>query len=148
MYCYDCFNCGITKNQVNSSHTQYFLKSFTAILFALLIILSSHREALIYLSFKLNQTYIAKNLCIQKNEQVNSCCGKCVLKKQLAESQKKENEGENPISTKELMPLIFVCSQFRNSIINPEIALDQKFKISVAICSRLLTLGIFHPPRI
>jgi len=138
----------LTKNQVNSSHTQYFLKSFSAILFALLIIVSSHREALIYLSFKLNQTYIVKNLCIQKDEQVNSCCGKCVLKKQLAESQKKENEGENPISTKKLMPLIFICSHSRNSINNTGSVWVHKFKISASISNRLLILGIFHPPRI
>jgi len=138
----------LTKNQVNSSHNQYFLKSFSAILFALLIIVSSHREALIYLSFKLNQNYIANNLCIKKDEPANSCCGKCVLKKQLAESQKKENEGENPSSEKKLMPLIFVCSQLQNSSNNPEITLDYKFKISASIFKRLLTSGIFHPPRI
>lgn len=124
------------------------MKSFTAILFAFLIILGSHRDAFIYLSFKLNQTYIANNLCVKKDEPANSCCGKCVLKKQLDESQKKENEGENPSSEKKLIPFIYVCSQLPNSIKNPEVTLDHKFKISAAISNRLLTLGIFHPPRI
>lgn len=43
----------------------------------------------ILINFQLNREYIAKNLCVKKNE-VNNCCkGKCHLQKQLENEDKK-----------------------------------------------------------
>ena len=57
---------------------------------------------LIYLSFKINQETIAKNLCIEKDVEGSVCKGCCQLKKKLAHQQEQkkqvppaENEKQN-----------------------------------------------------
>jgi hypothetical protein len=52
-------------------------------------------------SFILNQDFIAKTLCIQKEEQ-KGCNGKCQLTKQLAESNSDSNSPFTPQETKRI----------------------------------------------
>ncbi len=40
----------------------------------------SNQNTIGYLYFKINQNYIAKNLCVQKDEEENLCLGNCYLK--------------------------------------------------------------------
>lgn len=44
----------------------------------------------IWLNFKINQSFIAKNLCVKKEIENNTCKGKCHLKKELEKVQKQE----------------------------------------------------------
>ena len=50
----------------------------------------------VYLSFRLNQAYIAKNLCVQKDVKGNKCQGCCHLKKKLHETEQQENTNLPP----------------------------------------------------
>ena len=147
LYPLGCFNVVLLKNRLPLNKL-YFLKSFSAILFAFLILLSSHRETFIYLSFKLNQSYIVKNLCVNKDEPVNSCCGKCVLKKQLDENRKQEERSTNSPSEIKFAPLFFVCYKNRKNLESPTIKQNSNFQMVFPFYFRLLTSGIFHPPRI
>ena len=45
----------------------------------------------IWLNFKMNQSFIAKNLCVKKEIKENTCKGKCHLKKELEKVQTQEN---------------------------------------------------------
>jgi hypothetical protein len=49
-------------------------------------------EGLVFLSFKLNQDYITKNLCIEKDVEGSTCKGCCQLKKKLNEQQEQKKE--------------------------------------------------------
>ena len=49
----------------------------------------------IYVNFKLNQEYIAKNLCIKKEIENNDCEGNCCLKESLEKQEKSENPTPN-----------------------------------------------------
>jgi len=55
-------------------------------------------EGLIFVSFKINQEYIAKNLCIEKDVAGSTCKGCCQLKKKLNE-QKEQKEQLPPQQT-------------------------------------------------
>lgn len=147
MYSVDCFDV-ILLQERRPLNQLYFLKSFVSILFAFLIFLVSNRECFIYLTFRLNQSYIATNLCVMKDEPINTCCGKCVLKKQLDESQKRDHSGTEPGTQKELIPLLFVCSKFPNYLQRHETIRARMSQLVPLINSLLLITGIFHPPRI
>jgi hypothetical protein len=47
---------------------------------------------MIFVSFKINQDYIAKNLCVEKDIEGSTCKGCCQLKKKLNEQQEQKKE--------------------------------------------------------
>jgi hypothetical protein len=49
-------------------------------------------ELIIIVSFKINQDYIAKNLCVEKDVAGSTCKGCCQLKKKLNEQQEQKKE--------------------------------------------------------
>lgn len=72
-------------------------KHLAIALFFVLTLLQAFSKAITMLSFQINQDYIAKNLCEQKDN-IKSCCkGKCYLAKQLSEE---DNSEKNSSPTK------------------------------------------------
>ncbi|MEL6821016.1 MAG: hypothetical protein AAFP70_04580, partial [Calditrichota bacterium] len=45
-----------------------------------------------YFEFQVNWDYISKNLCIDKDNPVSACAGKCYLNKRLRESSSEEKD--------------------------------------------------------
>ncbi|MCB0514553.1 MAG: hypothetical protein R2798_14130 [Chitinophagales bacterium] len=76
------------------------MKQIFVILLALLVILINFREAAIFVSFKYNQEFIAQYLCINRDKPEMQCHGKCHLKKSIEESEKRQQQGANPINEK------------------------------------------------
>ena len=68
------------------------VKIIKAIFMAFALLLPTIGKLGIFISFKINQDYIAKNLCEQRNIKNNKCHGCCQLKKQLAENDKQEQK--------------------------------------------------------
>lgn len=63
----------------------------------------------IYLDFKLRQDFIAKTLCINKDEPITVCNGNCFLARQLNQAQKQQQEKPiSPSSQNPLLPLFFL----------------------------------------
>lgn len=46
----------------------------------------------VYASFKLNQKYIAENLCVNRNVKDSACNGNCQLMKRLEQQDRQEKE--------------------------------------------------------
>ena len=99
---------------------------------------------MIYFSFKINQDYIAKNLCVEKDVKGSSCKGCCQLKKKLNEN-KEQKEQLPPQSINKYDFNFFQCksSVFRFykrgiEIKLKEISCDYYF---------IYSTNIFHPPR-
>lgn len=76
------------------------MKAAGAIIFTILLLSQTFSKNWVYLSFKLNQEYIAKTLCVQRNISNNICCGKCHLKKQL-QKEDQEEQKQLPAGSKE-----------------------------------------------
>ena len=70
--------------------------------------LSSFQNIGMYIGFKLNQTYIAEVLCINKDKPEMGCNGKCHLNKQL----KKKAESSQPTS---ITSLVLRCELINNN---------------------------------
>jgi hypothetical protein len=62
--------------------------------YTLIFLLVSHTlsQLVIVSNFLLNQDYIAKNLCVNKEKPVLKCNGKCHLAKELKENEEKKTE--------------------------------------------------------
>jgi hypothetical protein len=68
------------------------LKKLLSILLILVFLVQSTSHLWILVSFKINQEYIAANLCINRFESIPVCKGSCVLEDQLNLAQKQEQK--------------------------------------------------------
>jgi len=68
------------------------LRSLIAISFTFLIVLSSSSKVWTYLAFKVNQDYIAAELCENRFEPLTLCSGKCYLGDQLQQLDEREQD--------------------------------------------------------
>lgn len=77
------------------------------VLFMLLIILvQSTSQLWITISFFINQDYIARVLCINRDKPESGCNGACQLKKQIEKD--KENQDQSNIDTKVKEVLVYI----------------------------------------
>lgn len=116
-------------------------------LFASILIFSilsfQFSELLVYVSFKINQDYIAKNLCIEKDTENSTCKGCCQLKKKVSEQQEQKNQF--PQNQTEKQNINFCNHSFQYAIIlNPHskvLLLKPQKQYSFSYLH-----SIFHPP--
>jgi len=123
------------------------MKRFPAFLLAILVLLQPFSSLWVYVSFKIDQSQIAKTLCVQKEIKNNTCKGKCQLKKRLANAEK-ETEKQLPSNQKQkLESVCFISTKYlylnysfgRNSA--------KKYSYIPDFYKALFSLNIFHPPQ-
>ena len=69
-------------------------KRLVAILLVIAVSLSSFTRFVIFTSFKINQSYIASVLCVNKDRPELHCSGKCYLASKLKQAEEKEERGQ------------------------------------------------------
>lgn len=74
-----------------------YFKQILCILIASVTLITSSRGIVIWLEYKINQKYILKNLCVEKDKPKNTCQGKCHLKAHLNESDKEKDSSANKL---------------------------------------------------
>jgi hypothetical protein len=123
------------------------MKQAIVILLILLVFLQSSGKMLIYLSFKINQDYIAKNLCENRANPKMHCNGNCQLIKKLKQADK-EQQKQLPPSIKENREVLY-CHNLPNLssgniyfVIKKQSFLKYKFNYSFSFQN-----DIFHPPK-
>lgn len=120
------------------------MRIFTAIFLTLCILVQTFSSSLIQVGFWLNQSYIAENLCVNKDKPMMHCNGKCYLTKQLKEQQQQKQQAPDAKApTFDIIPF-FVPKLF---------GIEQTVifsKIQYFIQDECLIYGfhraIFHPP--
>ncbi|WP_034042788.1 hypothetical protein [Wocania ichthyoenteri] len=85
--------------------------------FILVFILFAHNinTLVIVGDFIVNQDFIAKTLCIQKEEQ-KGCNGKCQLRKELSENNGDSNNSDNPLQESKRIALDMFCLLTINTV--------------------------------
>jgi hypothetical protein len=68
------------------------LKRFTAILLLIMVISSNFSQLFVYAGFKVNQRYIAENLCVNKSRPWLHCNGKCYFMKKIRQADENEKK--------------------------------------------------------
>lgn len=86
------------------------MKKILVILLTLLVFIQPLSKVWILVSFKINQDYIAKNLCENRAKPILKCNGKCQLMKKLKQADKDE-EKQTPQTIKEKLELLYCHNQ-------------------------------------
>ncbi len=125
------------------------LKSFIPIVLLSAVFLQPLQSFWVRISFELNKTYIAKNLCENRFKPELQCGGKCYLMKKLAEKQKQEKETQKErsesfsfVSYNQELPT-FLFNQAFVEISNKQLG----YYLELAFAQEYL-FDIFHPPRL
>jgi hypothetical protein len=121
------------------------MRNWIAILILSSILLQTFSRAGIYISFKVNQDYIARVLCVNKDKPKLNCNGKCFLAKKLKQAEQAEQQ-------KVLLKTLEVnlCCQdwytfdFQRTAFVRVPQLVSFYLLKPAFAS---PLSIFHPPR-
>lgn len=77
------------------------LHTYITLLLAVVILGISFQNAVIQVSFDINQDYIASALCVNKTKPELNCKGKCYLNKQLSQSERDQQERPQSQLTKQ-----------------------------------------------
>jgi hypothetical protein len=120
------------------------LRSILAITIVAAIFTQTISKVIIIINFQLNQEYIAKNLCEQKEKEDNCCQGSCHLKKKLAEEDKKTESTSNAGKIK------FEKNEYCGSRVNLGLYNSENDRIPLQHLSQLLTgvpSKLLRPPR-
>lgn len=123
------------------------MKQLVVILFSFLILLSSARDLVTYVHFKVNQDYIANTFCINLDKPEVMCFGSCFLQDSIEENH--DSDQELPVSVN--MELVTVNYLLPEMILLDFTALN-KVKKSTPLfrekfASTALYREIFHPPK-
>ncbi|MFV0566552.1 MAG: hypothetical protein ACK5NB_12075 [Flavobacteriaceae bacterium] len=116
--------------------------------FVLVIILLAHNinTLVIVTDFIVNQDFIAKTLCIQKNDQ-QGCNGKCQLTKQLAKSETGTNDQAPQPTLKRMALDVFFVSEINTVEICPTPPPTEKNKIHSTVANfKSNSLTVDTPP--
>jgi hypothetical protein len=103
---------------------------------------------LIWASFKVNQEFIAKTLCINRDKPEMQCKGKCHLTKKIAED-KEESPQKIPLSQPDEQKQVLAF----NEILHFEIKFTKPVPAKLRLTEKFFTpqvcvTDIFQPPRI
>ena len=83
------------------------MKKILIILLTLFIFLQPFCKAWVFISFKINQDFIAKNLCENRTKPSLHCDGKCHLMKKLKQVDKEEKKQTSKTIKEKLEDLYF-----------------------------------------
>ncbi len=111
------------------------------------ILLSSFSNAIVYVTFKINQTEIAKTLCVLRAKKDNICNGNCVLRAEL--KKQAENEKKHESLLKEKSEIVYT-----NSVIDYDFSPNiyvvtsktTNYYLSAKPKSKIFV--VFHPPTV
>ena len=102
-------------------------------------------KLVVLVHYALNKDYVAKVLCENKNKPKMHCNGKCHLKKQLKEQDKKENSPVNNIKEKYEVQF-FSDLKYKISPICVLLKIEH-FAVYTSGKSSSHLLSVFHPPQ-
>lgn len=123
------------------------MRNFLIGVLLFLLVPNLYVDLVVYTAFKVQQEYIVKNKCLQKDDIVNTCKGSCVLSDQLKEVNKKQEDPKYPNTQKtklfpDFIPLNNTSSTFlftNNS---------ENILCKASISPREKWCDIFRPPKV
>jgi len=120
------------------------MKQLLADIIMLAILCHSMSFAVVFVSFKINQDYIAKTRSINRNNPESNCYGCCQLKKELEEKQQSDNE--NPENEVKKIEIQYFPGSAEHLRLIPVRNLLQ-FQLNLVPDTYQIFKKIFHPPR-
>ena len=106
----------------------------------------SLQNTFILASFKINQDYIAKNLCVNQDKPELNCAGSCHLKENLEKANPIEDNQSTPVfeETENLVLFNSNCCERSNIYVNSK---NSIFSTDEFIKYDKFIKSCFHPPQ-
>jgi hypothetical protein len=124
------------------------MKLFTAISLAVLVFAVTVKDVLIWSIFKLNQDFIAKTLCINRDKPEKKCNGKCQLTKKIAES-KDDSPSQAPVPEPDEQKQVLSFNEILLLQIMSARTSDSKpLFAALTFTAQTCAIDIFQPPRV
>ena len=120
------------------------MKQIIGILLLSAVLFQSASKLLYIVNYSVNKSYIAKNLCENRNKPKMKCNGKCHLKKQLAQAEKNESQGKS--DSKEKWEDLFFAS-FQEFFYNEKAQIKNSFTYKNSLLVSY-SPSIYHPPKV
>lgn len=116
-----------------------------SILLLFSLVTANCANLLVFLGFEMNQKYIIRELCVNKNKPQLQCNGKCYLMNKLKQAQDKEQKQERQTQTTQVQDaLITVPLNFKQFALAE---IKHLFPYSTGM-PRSIKNSIFHPPQL
>jgi hypothetical protein len=123
------------------------LKKLVSILLIIAFLVQSTSQLWIIAAFKINQDYIAANLCINRFEAIPVCKGSCYLENKLNQDQKQQQKFPD-LKTKEIS---IICQNHSVELPQKTLLINRKTSYPIRnfsfISSKHLR-SVFRPPSI
>jgi len=120
------------------------MKSVLLVGLAFVVFFTSMARTVVVADFLLNEEYIAKVLCVNKDKPAMKCNGKCHLAKQLQKQDNTENSNKN-IPVREVKEITGIVSQNVNWLPELHQTIVLNFAVQTVQVSKFHA-SIFHPP--
>lgn len=126
------------------------MRTFFAYFFLILILWPSWRMGLVWVWFKANQPFIAKELCINKDRPEMHCNGKCFLMTKMREVHRQGHDNfVNGLENLLGKDLVYVFQAFTLRLLQPAPAVQHKSHFFYRISQSILhTLALIKPPAV
>ncbi|MFL2581555.1 MAG: hypothetical protein ACJ0QJ_00160 [Flavobacteriales bacterium] len=112
------------------------------------IVYSQSSKLVIYLNFKINQEYISKELCENREVPKMNCNGKCYLAKQLQKQEEKEKEEKAPIKQRiKIDVLCFLKKPVSNLLVHYKLKDNNLCFNSIDELKKGFLTKVFQPPQ-
>lgn len=121
------------------------LRKITAILFLSVLFCQTFHRVVIYGAFYANQSYIAKNLCINRDKPEMHCNGHCQLNKKLAADDKKESQAPLQRASDALNLVYISPSVFQDNFFAEQETVPLSGYYDMPVPQEYLSCT-FHPP--
>ena len=124
------------------------MRLISVIILVSLLLVQPLSKTWIYISFKINQDFIAQNLCVQKEIEGNKCKGCCQLKKEIAKAEDQEQKSL-PKSFNLRSETIFYSRAKSIGCLKqvPQIRIVSYFLMDQQFIHSINLDDIFHPPQ-
>lgn len=99
----------------------------------------------ILIQFGFNRDYIIENLCVERDKEINTCQGQCLLSQKLNEASNKENEQESFL-VEIIEQLYLIKNKYVGIKPNYIIGYISKTPVNKIFIIKIFESQIFHPP--
>ena len=112
------------------------------------IVFTQSSKLIVYLNFKINQEYIAKELCENREIPKMNCNGKCYLAKKLQEQEQEEKENA-PVEQRIKLDVLFCTEWIESSaLLKKEFTEKNIFSNTRTNLLKGCINKILHPPQL
>ena|SRR5690606_20090939 len=122
------------------------IKQVCLLLMATAMLFKAFLAPAVFIDFKLNQDYIAKVLCINREKPELECNGQCVLMKKMERTQGSDAPEQNQHSKTHLLEIFSEISIVFQPLSFPSV--QEEFFSYHEVVSLEHFSKIFHPPKI